>query len=120
MIRFDPCGHFLIIELDDVPTEKKSAGGIIMQSVGDTNKREQTGMSLATVVSVGNGAWAGFTNRDGEQSEPWCQAGDRIMIAQFAGQLCTIPDSETAENKEIMSRRRLIKDDDVLARVFDE
>jgi co-chaperonin GroES (HSP10) len=111
---YKACGHFLIIELDDVPTEKVSAGGIVLQAVGDANKKEQAGMSVCTVVDIGPNCWVGHYNPDGDHV-PWCKVDDRVMIAKYAGQEFPIPDELSTEEKERMGRMRLIKDDDVLA-----
>lgn len=114
-MKYNACGHFLIVELDHVPREEVSAGGIVLA----TTKAAQKGMCLAVVSDIGTNCWTGFTDPSGEWSG-WCETGDKIMIAQYAGQSFPIPDGATQEEKERLSRMRLIRDEDVLARLSDE
>jgi len=110
---FEACGHFLIIELSEAESEKVSAGGIYIP----TDKRqEQLGMSTAKVVDVGLNCWTGFTDPSGNW-KAWCQIGDEIMIAQYAGQSFPVSDELPIDEQNRLKRLRLIKDDDVLARV---
>ena len=111
---FKACGHFLIVELVSVPDEAVSAGGIIMSTSTTDKNKEQAGMALATVVDIGNNCWAGFYDRAGD-SEAWCEVGDKVMIAKYAGQGFPVAENATLEEKEKAKLVKLIKDDDVLA-----
>lgn len=116
---YDACGHYLIVELDEVEKESKSASGIITSvNTGDKGKREQAGMSLATVINIGPNCWIGHgPNGNDHIDSPWCKETDRIMIADYAGQKFPIPEDLGENEKARLSRYRLIKDDDVLARL---
>lgn len=113
---FKACGHFLIVELTEAEDEKVSSGGIVLANTIDDRRREQAGMSTAKVVDVGGNCWTGFTNPEGEWSA-WCEEGDKIMIAQYAGQSFPVSDELDLDAQDKLKRLRLIKDDDVLARV---
>jgi len=110
---FKACGHFLIIELSEAESETFSDGGII---ISKDKKKEQLGMTICKVVDVGRNCWTGFTDPDGNW-EAWCQAEDNIMIAQYAGQAFPVDEGLPLEEQTYIKRLRLIKDDDVLARV---
>ncbi len=108
------CGHYLIVKLDPVDDEIKSAGGLILSTGKSNKKREQAAGSYATVINVGPNCWTGFTDPDGNWNA-WCKADDRVMIAQYAGQAFPVPDNVSNEEKDDLALIRLIKDDDVLA-----
>ena len=109
----DPCGHYMTVELNGVQKEKKTASGIIYDFDQDTNSREQRAASNATVLEVGRNCWTGFTDPDGNWAA-WCEKGEKVMIAQHAGQGFAIDDNLPKEEKDQLSRQRVIKDDDVL------
>ena len=115
MQKFKACGHYLIIELDEADTEQTSKGGIVLSVGSDGRKREQAGMSLATVLDIGANAWTGHLDPNGNY-EPWCKVGDKVMVAQYAGQAFPISDSLTKEEQTVVARRRVIADDDILIR----
>ena len=114
MSDFNACGHFLIVELESVPDEAVSKGGIIMATSTSDKNKEQAGMALATIVDIGKNCWAGFYDRDGD-SHAWCEVGDKVMIAKYAGQAFPAPECASLAEKEMAKRIKLIKDDDVLA-----
>lgn len=115
MKAFNPTGHYLVIELDFVPSEEEvTTSGIVIVKDSQTKSREQTAMPNANVISIGPNCWVGHYDPDNNW-QPWCKVGDKIMIAQFAGQKLPVPDSATQKEKDFLSRLRLIKDDDVLA-----
>lgn len=120
MQKFKPCGHYLIVRLSEVAKEQTSAGGIVLRTKSEDRKREQSGYSIATVESVGHNCWTGHQRPDGEWGGPWCNVGDTIMIAQYAGQGFPVPDDATEDDKKELALLRLIKDDDVLVVVEDE
>ena len=120
-MNYKACGHYLIIELDDVPKEEKTEGGIILAKTSDTNKREQCGMTLATVVDVGPNCWAGhYKTASNENSDPWCSVGDKVMISKHAGQEFPCPEHIIGDEKDYIERIRLIPDGDVLCLVGGE
>jgi len=108
---FTPRGHRLVILLDHVEKEEKTASGIIISKVGQTGKQEQRARAKCKVLAVGDGCWPGYDNED---FEPWCKEGDEIIIAQHAGQGVHIPENLSVEEVAIAERIRIILDDDVL------
>ena len=114
-MKYKACGHYLIIELDKVDEELKSKGGIVLGVGSDAMKREQKGMSMATVIDIGANAWTGHLTPNGD-FEPWCKEGDNVMVAQYAGQAFPIPDDSSDDDKEKLSRLRVISDEDILIR----
>jgi co-chaperonin GroES (HSP10) len=70
-----PVGHILLVEPLEV--EEVSAGGIIV-STGSQTRREEMGQTEATVIALGNTAYS-------DQPAPWCEAGDRVVFARYAG-----------------------------------
>lgn len=113
---FKACGHFLIVELTEAESERKSSGGILLDATIDGKRKNQLGMSTAKVVDVGPNCWTGFTDPDGNW-QSWCKPDDKIMIAQYAGQSFPVSDDLPMPEQDKLKRLRLIKDDDVLARV---
>jgi co-chaperonin GroES (HSP10) len=70
-----PVGHVLLVLPLEV--EEVSKGGIIV-TTGSQTRREEMGQTEATVISLGNTAYA-------DQKEPWCQVGDRVVFARYSG-----------------------------------
>ena len=113
-MRYNACGHYLIVQLDKAPDEATSEGGIILASSVTNKNKEQSGMAIATVLDIGSNCWAGFYDREGD-SNAWCKVGDKVMIAKYAGQGFPVVDKTTLEQQEEAKLIKLIKDDDVLA-----
>lgn len=109
------CGHYLIVKLEPVEGEKTYGDSkILIAETSNDKKRQQNGGQFAEVLDVGPNAWSCFTDAKGDWY-PWCKPGDRIMIAQYAGQAFPVDitlDDEEQKEQELL---RLIKDDDVLA-----
>lgn len=116
-VEYEALLHYLIVELDEVAGEKVSDGGIILAETREDKKREQSGMMLATVIDVGECCWQGFDNGSGEMVKA-CKVGDKVMLARYAGQEFPFDDSAPKDQQDYMKRIRLIKDDDVLARLL--
>lgn len=95
-----PRGHRLLI-LPDTVSEK--VNGIVVMAPTEL-KREQMAQTEGTVVEVSAGCWQGGQFAPGELA--WCQVGDRIIFAKFAGL-----QSQGADKKIY----RLINDEDVVA-----
>lgn len=91
-----PCGHRIVIKIDDAERQTES-GIVIPQDI--TDKEEMSG-TQATVIAVGPSAWS-----DQSTSGKWAKVGDRVMIAKFAGQLW----------KKGGTKYRVISDLDVIA-----
>lgn len=73
---FSPCGHRIVVF--PIPTERKTESGIIL---GDASaSREDMKQIEAVVIEVGSTAYS-----DQPQQRPWCKAGDRVLLAAYAG-----------------------------------
>lgn len=70
-----PCGHRLVIW--PIPKERKTASGIVIPDA--TANREDMAQIDAVVVSIGPNAW-----KD-QPTGSWCEEGDTILIAKYAG-----------------------------------
>lgn len=97
MIDVIPCGHRLTVKPHVL--EKKTASGIIITE--DIRNNERGAVDRGTVVAVGPTCWQQF---DGTQ---WCQPGDEIVYAKFAGKM--IKDKDTDEAVIVLN------DEDVVA-----
>ena len=108
------CGHYLIVKLEPVDKEQVSDGGIVLAKTVKELNREQNAGQFAEVIDVGMNCWSVFSDFEGNW-EPWCKPGDRVMVAQYAGQSFPVDDQLSKEEQDEASLMRLIKDDDVLA-----
>ena len=80
MINIHPAGHRVLVKLKKVDAgAKKSAGGIIIELPKDVEAM-QNSTQEAYVVELGMTAYRGF-----DDGEPWCQPGDLVRIAKYAG-----------------------------------
>ena len=70
-----PVGHILLVLPLEV--EKKTAAGIIV-ATDSQSRREEMGQTEAEVIALGSTAY-------GDQPEPWCKVGDRVVFARYAG-----------------------------------
>lgn len=70
-----PVGHIILVLPLEV--EEVSKGGIVVVS-GSQARREEMAQTEATVVALGNTAYA-------DQKEPWCKEGDQVVFARYAG-----------------------------------
>lgn len=115
-MEYEACGHYIVVELESLGKEQKSEGGIVIAKTSEAYRREQKGTCLAVVKDIGKNAWQGHTDPYGD-FEPWCKVGDKVMIAQYAGQAFPLFDHLSPERQEEVERLRLITDEDVLARI---
>lgn len=95
------CGYNLVVELH--PTEKVSAGGIILAKERVT--REQEASMRATVLDVGPDAFKDYSKK------PWCKVGDTIIVQKYSGVKTDMLNPEDLV--------RIIRDVDVLGLVED-
>jgi co-chaperonin GroES (HSP10) len=85
------CGHRLLVkpilleETDDVLKSAKLAG---IEIIRDDVKREAESVDQGVVVQIGTTAWKDFN------SDPWCDVGDKIVYAKYAGKLIIDPDTK--------------------------
>ena len=92
-----PKGHKILILVDKV--EETTESGIILHS--EVTRKEQLAENRGEVVEVGSTAYD-------DREVPWCQAGDRVLFAKYAGLLY--------EGKDGLEYR-IINDLDVVAKV---
>lgn len=79
-----PCGHRLLILPEQI--EKTTASGII--TVTDSEEeRHALSQVFGKVVELGETAFA-------DQPSPWCNKGDRVSFAKFAGLIVTGKDGK--------------------------
>lgn len=81
---FKAAGHRIVVW--PIETEKTTESGIIISSA--VTEREDMKQIEAVVVHVGKGCWADKTqveNSKRVQSDPWCEEGDKILMAAYAG-----------------------------------
>jgi co-chaperonin GroES (HSP10) len=88
-------GHRLIVKIE---VETQTESGIIL-SINERNERAHS--VVGTVVDIGETAWQDF------KCLPWCQKGDRIVFAKYAGRQVVDPDNP--ENEFV-----ILNDEDVL------
>jgi co-chaperonin GroES (HSP10) len=82
-------------EADPVYARAKAAG--LALAPHDDLKREQAGVDKGTVVALGGVAFQAY----GGSPEDWCQVGDYIAYARYAGK--TVKDPETGEDLLIIN-----------------
>ncbi len=94
-----PAGFFIHVQRDEV--KKQTASGIIIAA---DEKLEKAAINHGIVKGIGPAAWCAEWLGGG--SIRWCEVGDRICFAKYAGTVYV--DEETKE--EFL----LIRDEDVL------
>lgn len=107
-----PKGHrvvvrFMKIEERDEAFKKAKAAGLVLAEHEDTKRRE-AGVDRGEVISVGPDAFKAFyLNSNGtlDGFTPWCQPGDFIAFAKYAGMHIKDGDSDYI----------VINDEDVVA-----
>ena len=94
----NPVGHRILI----LPRElqEKTASGIII-STDSQREREQMSNTIGLVVAMGKTCY-----QEDDVSGPWCQVGDKVAFAKYAGLLYTGKDGV---------QYRMINDSDVTA-----
>ena len=93
----EPFGSRLLVQIRT--PKKKTKGGIILQSGGDTQETEFWTTQVAKVLKVGPLA---FKNRNTLESWPegsWCAAGDFVRIPKFGGDRWTVTLSGSGDDK---------------------
>ena len=71
----NPCGWRVLIKPQEINEVSKS--GIIL-TTEITKEREQMGNTTGIVVAMGTQCYA-------DEPEPWCQLGDKVIFAKYAG-----------------------------------
>ena len=106
-------GHRLLVKPDpvkeqvSVPESLKEGGFEVVKPV-DLERREEAGTQIGTVLQVGPTAFRAFDGND-PNWRPWCQPGDRIIFARYAGKFVEDPDTK--------EKFFVINDEDVQAKV---
>jgi len=71
----EPVGHRIIIK--PLIIERTTESGIIIQTDREA-RREEMAQSRGEVVAIGPDAYA-------DQETPWCEIGDQVVFAKYAG-----------------------------------
>ena len=71
----NPCGWRVLIKPQEINEVSKS--GIIL-TTEVTKEREQMGNTTGIVIAMGTQCYA-------DEPEPWCQLGDKVIFAKYAG-----------------------------------
>lgn len=90
-VKFEPLGDRVALIRAEA-SEKRSAGGIIMQAAPTGNKKVTT---ICQVVAVGPGKWV-----DGEFHATTLKVGDRVLVGAFVGEVAELNNVEVLITKE--------------------
>lgn len=96
-----PLGTKVLVK--PLPVEQVTKGGIIIAAPKELEK-EQRGQERGEVVEIGSGAWAD------QPGGAWCEVGDRVVFARYAGNVWRGEDGEYY---------RIIQDLDIVAKLRD-
>jgi len=80
----EPLGYTVLIRPEEVET--KSDGGVIMVIESKVPMMERASI-CGKVVAIGPMAWM----RDELGNKAWCEVGDSILFAKYAGSMVTDP-----------------------------
>ena len=92
----NPAGHRVLILPRDVA--EKTDSGIILSTAG-MRERERMANTTGIVIAMGEGCYV-------EQEKPWCEVGDKVAFAKYAGLLYTGKDGV---------QYRMVNDGDITA-----
>jgi len=67
--------------------EKKTQTGIII-NYGEAEKRHEAATMEGTIIDIGPCCWEDYSDRQ------WCQVGDRVIFAQYAGKIVKDPEDD--------------------------
>ena len=113
-LKYRACGHYIVVILDKADEDETYGDSVILKVQNTAEKnRIQQGSAFATVLDVGCNAFAGFEDMEGNQHQ-WVEAGDKVMIANHAGQSDPFDDSLDPEQQKVHSRVKTIVDKDIL------
>ena len=97
--NLEPAGHRVLVR-PNLNTDEKTASGLIYKPQREV-ERENKASTKGVVVAVGRTAWKAYN--DGSAENPWCEVGDTIRFAQYAG----------VDIEEDGVQLRMINDEDV-------
>lgn len=97
-------GYRLLVKPREIQTKTES--GVII-SYGENEKLEKGARDTGTVVKIGPLCWG-----QDQGKEPWCQVGDQIFWAKYAGKQVVDP----IDQKEYI----ILNDEDVVGVVVNE
>ena len=72
---FEPVGHRILIKVEE--REEKTQSGIII-ATEETRERDQFAKNAGEVIALGPDCFEDYEN-------PWCEVGDLVVYAQYAG-----------------------------------
>lgn len=99
----DVLGHRILIKQDkieDTDEAYKKARSFGLEIVNESKDREQSAMDRGIVIQVGQSAFKDFG------TTPWCEAGDYVAYARYAGKAITDP--ETGEEFLVINDEDLV------------
>lgn len=102
-------GPRVLVKLDTLKKTVKF-GDVEFEVVqGDANleKRQQASVTEGIVCHIGSLAY-----KDWGDGSPWCQVGDRVVFAKYAGRAVLDPDMQPTDPEQ---RYVILNDEDVLS-----
>ncbi len=92
-----PCGHRLIVkpyaqkDLDPLMSNALKSDALKGFEIVNTNEdRENASVDRGIVLAIGPTAW----QNESHGYVPWCNVGDEILFAKFAGKFVKDPDTK--------------------------
>ena len=83
-MQIKACGARVVIRPDKLKETDKAFSSAVKAGIfipeSDEKKREQEALDKGTVIMIGPLAWY-----DWGKGDPWCQVGDRVLFAKYAG-----------------------------------
>lgn len=86
-------GHRLLIKPDEVKQrfnehvpESLKKTGFTIEMTQEQEQREEAASRTGTVVGVGATCWHSY-DKTSPEWKPWCQVGDRVTFARYAGRV---------------------------------
>lgn len=102
-MNVQPVGHRVAVEVDAVP---ERYGNLYLPTTG--RERQQNASVVGTLLAVGDQCWKEFGD-----GRPWCQVGDKVLIAKYGGYM--MKDVVDGEERDI----RILNDEDIIAKLED-
>jgi len=101
-IGIKPTGHMLLVL--PIEVEVTTPSGIVL-ATATQKQRESMAQTEAYVVDLGNTAYA-------DQVVPWCDIGDRVVFARYAGTVCQGKNGKTYRLINDLDVKAILEDDE--------
>lgn len=100
MTKLVPVAHRILVKPDKLEDEQVlekeyeglAKSGFSLVKPDGADKREKRAVTSGVIVAIGPMAWKAF-NGDHPDWKPWCQIGDKVEFARYAGELVFDPDT---------------------------